>query len=131
MFHGFNTEAFAKNIASVLKDDKKYKVTEPVFIISHENYKVLQIKKNLDHYLNPPKTVVVPPQPATKQPTPEQPNVSPPDTQQSPTDIYSSDSEIPIQATPGSSAAARIKPPGSVPKAESGKDSNTRRSTPK
>ena len=52
---GIKSEAYAKNVASILKEDKKYKITEPAIIISTDNYKVVQIKKNVAEYLAIPK----------------------------------------------------------------------------
>jgi tetratricopeptide (TPR) repeat protein len=57
---GIKSEVYARNIAAILKDDKKYKISEPAIVISSDNYKVVQIKKNLDDYLAPPKAAVVP-----------------------------------------------------------------------
>jgi len=53
---GIKSEAYAQNSADILKDDKKYKITEPAIVISSDNYKVVQIKKNLTEYLALPKT---------------------------------------------------------------------------
>jgi hypothetical protein len=47
------SEAYAKDVSGVLRDDKKYKIAHPAIIISTNNYKVVQIKKNLDAYLAP------------------------------------------------------------------------------
>jgi len=66
---GIKSEAYAKNIAAIMKDDKKYKITEPAIVISNENYKVVQIKKNLAEYLAPPKVTPVSVQPAVPQQT--------------------------------------------------------------
>ncbi|PZQ92408.1 MAG: gliding motility protein, partial [Flavobacterium johnsoniae] len=49
--HGIKTEENAKDIASILKDYKDYKIPDNPIIISNENYKVVQIKKNLADYL--------------------------------------------------------------------------------
>ncbi len=49
--HGLNSEAHARNIASLLKVNKEYKIEEPAVVITNENYKVAQINKNLDAYL--------------------------------------------------------------------------------
>jgi len=49
--HGINSEEYAKAIALVLKENEKYKITEPAIVLTNENYKVVQIKKNLDSYL--------------------------------------------------------------------------------
>ena len=52
---GIKSEAYAKDVAMLLKDNKMYKVAEPAVVISNDNYKIVQIKKNLDEYLSPPK----------------------------------------------------------------------------
>ncbi|MCY1480834.1 hypothetical protein D3C87_43750 [compost metagenome] len=49
--HGIKSEENAKDIASILKDYKDYKIADNAIIISNENYKVVQIKKNLVDYL--------------------------------------------------------------------------------
>ena len=51
--HGLKSEAYARDVAGVLRDDAKYKIAHPSIIISTDNYKVVQIKKNLDAYLAP------------------------------------------------------------------------------
>ena len=38
--------------AEVLKETKKYKIKHPFFEIASANYKIIQIHKNLDSYLN-------------------------------------------------------------------------------
>ncbi|HJY12775.1 MAG TPA: hypothetical protein VJ304_08305, partial [Flavobacterium sp.] len=53
VIHGIKSEAYARDISGVLRDDKKYKITHPAIIISSDNYKVIQIKKNLEVYLAP------------------------------------------------------------------------------
>ena len=81
VIQGLKTEVYAKNVATILKDDKKYKITEPAIVISNENYKVVQIKKNLAEYLAPPKVMPVPVQPEAPQqavPQPENLNQAPP-----------------------------------------------------
>ena len=55
IIHGPKSEQSAKDLAAVLKDNKELLITnEPVFI-STENYKVVQIKKNLEEYVTPKK----------------------------------------------------------------------------
>lgn len=49
--HGFISKLAAEDAVSVLKDYKKYKVTETLEIISTEDYKVVQIKKNFTEFL--------------------------------------------------------------------------------
>jgi len=51
--HGINSEEYAKAIAKTLKE--KYIIGEPEIVISNENYKVIQIRKNLETYTLPKK----------------------------------------------------------------------------
>ena len=51
VIHGIKSEVYAKDIVQVLKENKNFKITEPAIVVSNENYKVIQIKKNLDAYL--------------------------------------------------------------------------------
>ena len=53
--HGINSEAYAATIAKSFKENNKYKIIEPAILVSSENYKVIQIKKNLETYLAPKK----------------------------------------------------------------------------
>ena len=55
--HGIPSESKAQDIVSILRDYKDYKIKEPVIIVSSENYKVIQIHKNLDNYLKRPAEV--------------------------------------------------------------------------
>jgi uncharacterized protein YerC len=50
IIEGIKSYAFAYNVVEILKNDKKYKVINQATIISNENYKVLQIKKNMEQY---------------------------------------------------------------------------------
>ena len=52
--HGINSEEYAKAIVTTLKE--KFKVGEPGIVVSGENYKVIQIKKNLENYTLPKKS---------------------------------------------------------------------------
>lgn len=52
VIHGIKTEENAKGIASVLKEYKEYKIDELSYVISSDNYKVLQIKKNFEEYVS-------------------------------------------------------------------------------
>jgi tetratricopeptide (TPR) repeat protein len=52
--HGINSEEYAKAIITTLKE--KFKVGEPGIVVSGENYKVIQIKKNLESYTLPKKS---------------------------------------------------------------------------
>jgi len=51
VLHGIKSEENAKDLATILRDYKDYKISESAIIISNENYKVVQIKKNLPDYL--------------------------------------------------------------------------------
>ena len=51
VIHNIDSEQLAKDIASILKDYKEYKIADNAIVISNENYKVVQIKKNLLDYL--------------------------------------------------------------------------------
>jgi hypothetical protein len=51
VIHGFNSKLAAVDAVTILKDYKAYKVTETPVIISSEDYKVVQIKKNLTQYV--------------------------------------------------------------------------------
>ncbi len=53
VIHGLKSEAYARDVSGVLREDKKYKISNMPIIISSDNYKVVQIKKNLDTYLAP------------------------------------------------------------------------------
>ncbi|MEC4003496.1 gliding motility protein [Flavobacterium sp. SUN052] len=52
VIHGIKLLDNAKGIAQVLKEFKDYKIAEPAIVISSENYKVVQIKKNIDEYIS-------------------------------------------------------------------------------
>ncbi|RRJ94222.1 gliding motility protein [Flavobacterium macacae] len=51
VIHGMISEDRAKDIATILKDYKDYKIADNAIVISNENYKVVQVKKNLPDYL--------------------------------------------------------------------------------
>ena len=51
VIHGAKSDTNAKDIATILKDYKDYKISEFAIPISNENYKIVQIKKNLAEYL--------------------------------------------------------------------------------
>ena len=50
VIHGFINKLAAEDAVSVLKDYKKYKVAETPVIMSAEDYKVIQIKKNFNQF---------------------------------------------------------------------------------
>jgi len=51
VIHGIKTEENVIAIAQILKDYKEYKIPDPAFAISSENYKIVQIYKNIDEYI--------------------------------------------------------------------------------
>ena len=50
VIHGMKTLESAQQIAQVLRDFKDYKIVQKSIVISSENYKVVQAKKNIDEY---------------------------------------------------------------------------------
>lgn len=50
VIHGIKSEQNAKNIVAILRDYKEYQIKDKTTIISNDNYKVIQIKKNLEAY---------------------------------------------------------------------------------
>lgn len=46
VIHGINSAEYARGIVSILKDYKDYKIKETAVVVSNNNYKVIQIKKN-------------------------------------------------------------------------------------
>ena len=63
VIHGLKDLEYAKGIASILKEFKEYKVVETAYIISNENYKIVQMKKNFEEYLKTPPSEPLPPKP--------------------------------------------------------------------
>lgn len=51
VIHGIKELENAKDITQVLKEFKEFKITETAYIISSENYKVVQVKKTFDDYV--------------------------------------------------------------------------------
>lgn len=51
VIHGFITKETAQATLSVLKEYKEYKIKDKAYIISAEDYKVIQIKKQFDDWL--------------------------------------------------------------------------------
>ena len=51
VIHNIKSEAYANDIINYMKANKQYTITQPAIIISSDNYKVIQIKKNLEIYL--------------------------------------------------------------------------------
>ncbi|MGO4905363.1 tetratricopeptide repeat protein [Flavobacterium sp. W20_MBD1_R3] len=55
VIHGIKSRVYADDIALILKENAKYKAAELAIVVSGENYKVIQIKKNIETYLAPQK----------------------------------------------------------------------------
>jgi tetratricopeptide (TPR) repeat protein len=51
VLHGYNSKLAAEDAVTILKDYKAYKIAETPVVISNEDYKVVQIKKNYAQYL--------------------------------------------------------------------------------
>jgi tetratricopeptide (TPR) repeat protein len=51
VIHGFLNQEGAKSVLSVLQEYKDYKIKDKAFLISTEDYKILQIKKALENWL--------------------------------------------------------------------------------
>ena len=52
IIHGLNTKLGGRGFAKVLDESKKYQIKKSFFEISSPNYKIIQIHKNLEDYLN-------------------------------------------------------------------------------
>jgi hypothetical protein len=51
VIHHIKSEAYANDIINYMTVNKQYTISQPAIIISSDNYRVVQIKKNLDSYL--------------------------------------------------------------------------------
>lgn len=51
VIHGIKSEENAKGLAQILKEFKDYKIADPSVVISSENYKVVQVFKNIEEYI--------------------------------------------------------------------------------
>ncbi len=118
---GIRSEAYARNVASILKDDKKFKVLESAIVISSDNYKVVQIKKNLDEYLSPKKVIEVLDQQLVPQ------SVVP---QSADDNTIIPDDNSSIDVTQPPNKASKTTPPAGTLELEGGDDSNSN-ATPK
>ncbi|WP_235889597.1 type IX secretion system periplasmic lipoprotein PorW/SprE [Flavobacterium restrictum] len=49
--NGFKSEANSMDVANQFAENPKYKIDQKGIVISNENYKVIQIKKNLEEYI--------------------------------------------------------------------------------
>jgi hypothetical protein len=49
---GIHSESYAQFVTALFAENAKYKISQPGIIISNENYKIVQIKKNFEEYLS-------------------------------------------------------------------------------
>ena len=52
VLHGLQSKESAQSVLFLLKDYKDYKINDEAYVISSDNYMVVQIKKNWDNYLS-------------------------------------------------------------------------------
>ncbi|MFZ4435323.1 MAG: tetratricopeptide repeat protein [Flavobacterium psychrophilum] len=79
VIHGLKSAEAAKGIVSILRDFKDYKLPNTAYIISNDNYKIVQIKKNFEEYLKTPPSDPIPEVPDTYVSAKSQPNPVMPD----------------------------------------------------
>jgi len=92
VIHGLKTEEAAKGIVSILRDYKDYKLPNTAYIISNDNYKIVQIKKNFEVYLKTTPSDPLPEVPDTFVPAkPTQTNPKMPDTTVPANDVLGGD----------------------------------------
>jgi tetratricopeptide (TPR) repeat protein len=51
VIHGFSSKESANSVLSVLKEHKNYKIKDQAYIISTEDYKIVQMKKKFEEWL--------------------------------------------------------------------------------
>jgi tetratricopeptide (TPR) repeat protein len=51
VIHGFSSKESAQGILSLLKEHKNYKIKDTVYIVSSEDYKIIQMKKQFQEWL--------------------------------------------------------------------------------
>ncbi len=51
VIHGFSTKESARSILSLLKEYKNYKIKDVAYIVSSEDYKIIQMKKQFEEWL--------------------------------------------------------------------------------
>jgi tetratricopeptide (TPR) repeat protein len=52
ILQGIKSKQYATEIANTLKENKEFKIMQPAIVISSDNYKIIQIKKNLNDYVS-------------------------------------------------------------------------------
>ena len=51
VIHGFSSKERANSVLSLLKEYKDYKIKDQAYIISTEDYKIVQMKKKFEEWL--------------------------------------------------------------------------------
>jgi hypothetical protein len=51
VIHGFSSKESARAILSLLKEYKNYKIKDAAYIVSSEDYKIIQMKKQFEEWL--------------------------------------------------------------------------------
>ncbi|MDR6845005.1 tetratricopeptide repeat protein [Flavobacterium granuli] len=49
---GIHSESYAQFVAALFAENDKYKISQPGIVISNDNYKIVQIKKNFEEFLS-------------------------------------------------------------------------------
>ncbi|WP_348800212.1 tetratricopeptide repeat protein [Flavobacterium adhaerens] len=52
VIQGIHSESYAQFVAQLFEQNPKFKIDQKAIVISNENYKIVQIKKNIDEYLS-------------------------------------------------------------------------------
>jgi len=48
--HGFRSKDFALGFAELIKNNKDYRIKDENFVVLSDNYKIIQVHKNLESY---------------------------------------------------------------------------------
>ena len=48
--HGFRSKDFALGFAELIKNNKDYRIKDENFVVLSENYKIVQVHKNIESY---------------------------------------------------------------------------------
>ena len=51
VIHGFSSKTAANSVLSLLKEYKNYKIKDQAYIVSSEDYKIIQMKKKFEEWL--------------------------------------------------------------------------------
>ena len=53
---GIHSQSYAQFVVALFAENEKYKINQPGIVISNENYKIVQIKKNIEEFLSQKKS---------------------------------------------------------------------------